>query len=319
MGRCSHPQGEVTPRTRAAIQRILEAGFLVCFATGRNFTESRAVLDAVGHYDSAVFVGGAMVIDTKHQATLHRTLMEPELARELCEFFESHGHAVLCMQDTGSAGVDYLISKGMQLSEATTKWLAVTSASARWVENLPHYDHVHTIRVGIVADIKLGEALQGKLNGQFGSRIVSHSIVVPAYGVQVVEVFDPAVNKWEGILQVAKERQIDPRQIIAVGDDINDLPMVRCAGLGVAMGNAHPELRAVAGRVIGHNRDEGLACFWKNLYRNNAERISIDESGMMRKDSQTPKTAGMRDACRPFSNYGARFWGPLLGGAVKRR
>jgi Cof subfamily protein (haloacid dehalogenase superfamily) len=259
------PQGEVTPRTRAAVQSILNAGFLVCFATGRNFTESRAVLDAVGHYDSAVFVGGAMVIDTKDRATLHRTLMQPHLARELCQFFESRGHAVLALQDTGSAGVDYLISEGIQLSDATQKWLDVTSATARWMNNLAKYGHEHTIRVGIVADIALAEVLQSELNEQFGSRIVSHSIVVPAYGVQVVEVFDPAVNKWEGILQVAKKHKIDPEQIIAVGDDVNDLPMVRRAGLGVAMGNAHPALLAVARRVIGHNRDEGLALFLEEL------------------------------------------------------
>jgi Cof subfamily protein (haloacid dehalogenase superfamily) len=259
------PKGEVTARTRAAVQRVLDAGFLVCFATGRNFTESRAVLDAVGHYDSAVFVGGAMVIDTKHHATLHRTLMQPNLASELCQFFESRGHAVLALQDTGSAGVDYLISKGIPLSDATQKWLEVTSATAQWMEKLAAHHHRHTIRVGIVADISLADVLQKELDEQFGSRIVSHSIVVPAYGVQVVEVFDPAVNKWEGILHVARRHKIEPEQIIAVGDDINDLPMVRRAGLGVAMGNAHPQLRAVARRVIGHNRDDGLALFLEEL------------------------------------------------------
>src|SRR4051794_18115174 len=89
------PRGEVTPRTKAAIHRALAAGMLVCFATGRNWTESQTVLDAVAHYDSAVFVGGAMVVDTKQRVTLHRTMMEPALARELCTVFESRGHAVL--------------------------------------------------------------------------------------------------------------------------------------------------------------------------------------------------------------------------------
>jgi 5-amino-6-(5-phospho-D-ribitylamino)uracil phosphatase len=259
------PKGEVTPRTRAAVQRVLEAGFLVCFATGRNFTESRAVLDAVGHYDSAVFVGGAIVIDTKRHATLHRTLMDPQLARQVSQFFESRGHAVLAMQDTGSAGVDYLISKQMPLTEATKQWLSLTHATVHWIDDLSHHDHPHTIRAGIVAEIALAGTIETELRQQFGSKIVSHSIVVPAFGVHVVEVFDPAVNKWEGILQVAKQHNIDPKQIIAIGDDINDLPMVQCAGLGVAMGNANPQLQAVARRVIGHNRDDGLALFLEEL------------------------------------------------------
>src|ERR1700748_1993554 len=82
------PLGQVTPRTKEAIHAALEAGLLVCFATGRNWTESQTVLDAVAHYDTAVFVGGAMVVDTKQRLTLHRTMMDPVLAGDICGYFE---------------------------------------------------------------------------------------------------------------------------------------------------------------------------------------------------------------------------------------
>src|SRR3954470_16216454 len=85
------PSGEVTPRTKQAVHAALEAGLLVCFATGRNMTESQTVLDAVAHYDSAVFVGGAMVIDTMQRTTLHRTMMDPGLAREISAAMEAAG------------------------------------------------------------------------------------------------------------------------------------------------------------------------------------------------------------------------------------
>src|SRR6476660_9097029 len=104
------PTGEVTPRTKEAIHAALEAGLLVVFATGRNWTESQTVLDAVAHYDTAVFVGGAMVVDTKQRVTLHRSMMDPQLAREICAVMENAGHAVLALQDTHEAGVDYLIT-----------------------------------------------------------------------------------------------------------------------------------------------------------------------------------------------------------------
>src|SRR5258706_15460325 len=78
------PAGEVTPRTKEAVHRALKAGLLICFATGRNMTESQMALDAVAHYDTAVFVGGAMVMDTKHRTTLHRNTNQPDLAREVC-------------------------------------------------------------------------------------------------------------------------------------------------------------------------------------------------------------------------------------------
>lgn len=257
--------GLVTERTKSAVHRALSAGMLVCFATGRNWTESKTVLQAVAHYSTAVFVGGAMVIDTKHEVTLHRTLMQPALAREVCGFFESKGHAALALQDTGSAGVDYLASQPMPLTRSTEKWLKVTAATLHRVPSLREFDHVHTIRVGVVAPTDQATATMNDLVKTFGNRVFCHSVSVVAFGMDVIEVFDPAVNKWEGVLHVARRHGIEPRQIIAIGDDMNDLPMIRSAGLGVAMGNARDEVKAAAKKVIGSNREEGLAKFLEEL------------------------------------------------------
>jgi HAD superfamily hydrolase (TIGR01484 family) len=77
--------GSVPPRAKTAIHECLAAGLLVCFATGRNWTESKAILETVQHYSTAVFVSGAMVMDTQNQVTLHRTLMDPQLATEVSQ------------------------------------------------------------------------------------------------------------------------------------------------------------------------------------------------------------------------------------------
>ena len=264
------PEGKVTQRTRDAVHRCLEAGLLVCFATGRNWTESKTVLDAVAHYDSAVFVGGAMVVDTKQEVTLHRTLMDPALAAELCRVMEESGHAVLALQDTGAAGVDYLVTGVVPMNAQTEHWMHVTQASVRRVERLGAYPHEHTIRVGIVAEHRECEKVHELLERRFGGRIFMHSIRVPSAGVDVLEVFDPDVNKWEGIRHVARRHGIDEADVIAIGDDVNDVHMIRHAGLGVAMGNAKPEIKAIAKRVIGANADEGLAEFLEELVAQHA-------------------------------------------------
>lgn len=259
------PRGEVTPRAKAAVHKALSAGLLVCFATGRNWTESRTVLDAVEHYDSAVFAGGAMVIDTKQRVTLHRMMMAPDLARDVSRIFEAEGHAVLALQDTGTAGVDYLVTGDLPLNGATTQWIGLTEAAVRRVPRLADHSHEHTVRVGIVAPPEAVRHCMGVLDAALGERIVQQDLSVPAYGVDVLEVFDPAVNKWEGILHVARRHGIEPADIVAVGDDVNDLPMLRQAGLGVAMGNARAEAKAAAKLVIGSNADEGLARFLEEL------------------------------------------------------
>lgn len=264
------PSGSVTPRAKAAVRKALDAGLLVCFATGRNWTESQTILDALEHYSTAVFVGGAMVIDTRQRVTLHRTMMDPKLAADVSAELESRGHAALALQDTGEAGVDYLITADAELNEATRRWMDVTESVVHRVPKLGDYEHPHTIRVGIVAEPDEIRAVRDELDRKFGKKILCQNLMVPAYGVEVLEIFDPAVNKWEGVLHVARQHGITPDQIIAIGDDINDVPMVANAGLGVAMGNAKPEVIAVAKRVIGTNVEEGLAQFLEELVSEHA-------------------------------------------------
>jgi hydroxymethylpyrimidine pyrophosphatase-like HAD family hydrolase len=74
-----------------------------------------------------------------------------------------------------------------------------------------------------------------------------------------------ALNKWEGISFIAKRHGIHAREVIAIGDDLNDLHMLKHSGLGIAMGNARPALKAVADRVIGANTEDGLAAFLEEL------------------------------------------------------
>ncbi len=108
------------------------------------------------------------------------------------------------------------------------------------------------------------------IQDRFGERVICQSLLVPSYEVEVLEVFDPAVNKWEGLLQVARTHGIDPAQIVAIGDDVNDLTMIKSAGLGVAMGNAKPEVLAAAKRVIKRNDQDGLAEFLEELVATHA-------------------------------------------------
>jgi Cof subfamily protein (haloacid dehalogenase superfamily) len=264
--------GKVSARTKAAVHAALKSGLLICFATGRNWTESREVLKDLAHYSTAVFAGGAMVIDTDQEVTLHRTMMNSQIAREISALLESMGHAVLALQDTHAAGVDYLVSQDVPLNQATTAWMAATHARIQRVSRLSDHPHAHTVRLGIVAPAQEVEEAMRQLREKFGARLFCQSLRLPISGLQVLEIFDPAVNKWQGVLHVARRHQIKPQEIVAIGDDINDVPMLRGAGLGVAMGNARPEIQAQAQRVIGSNTDEGLAIFLEELIAQHAVR-----------------------------------------------
>lgn len=263
------PRGKVTPRTAKAIGSLVSRGVYVLIATGRNYTESKSVLEQIGHFPRCVFVGGASIVDTTPAAprSLYACHMHPELARELCRDFHRLGQTVLALEDAFTTGVDYLVTQGAVLDPATQVWMQVTRASVRQESDLDNYHHRHTLRVGIIADAKAAPQISQHLDAKYAGRAIFHSIHVPAQGIDVVEVFDPQVSKWEGVQRIAGDFGVKASEIVAVGDDVNDLPMLRNAGLGVAMGNANPLAKQAAKMTIGSHAEDGLAVFLEGLLK----------------------------------------------------
>jgi len=75
----------------------------------------------------------------------------------------------------------------------------------------------------------------------------------------VIEIVKRGLNKAVGIDHIAKEMQIPRERIIAFGDEDNDLEMIDYAGIGIAMGNAIPELKKIAKDITLTNNDDGIA------------------------------------------------------------
>jgi len=191
--------------------------------------------------------------------------MDPALAGEICRFMETRGFAPMALQDIEAVGFDYLIGQSVQLHPTSAQWMAEMKNEFRTVMDLPSESHEHTVRVGTVGPSEVIAPLKDELEAAYGERILCHRMAVPRKGIEVLEVFDPAVNKWQGILLAAERHGVRPEQIIAIGDDVNDIAMIENAGLGVAMGNARPEVLAIADRVVGSNADDGLAGFLDEL------------------------------------------------------
>ena len=153
-GTLLNPQGRVSERTRSAVRRALDAGAIVCFATGRNWNESRPVFESVGHLDYAVTVGGAVVMDAAAGKIVHRKTMDGGLAAEVCGVLEGCGQEVLALQDHEVSDVDYLMSEksdGLRMNPATETWLQITKTKARRISTLATEPHQHTLRISIVA------------------------------------------------------------------------------------------------------------------------------------------------------------------------
>ena len=95
----------------------------------------------------------------------------------------------------------------------------------------------HVCAIGTESDML---EFQAAAHAALAGRIQTFVQRSARYQGTMCEVLRHDAGKWAAILHLARLWQIDPSAICAVGDDVNDIPMIRNAGLGVAMGHARP-------------------------------------------------------------------------------
>ncbi len=232
----------------------------MCLCTGRSLAETRSVLDRLDlDLDAAVLVFGAIVWDLREHRTLLRSHLPTGTAARLVRFFTERRDSILLLFDVSEGGVDYRLVQGDGDVEAYEGWIrrspAVTERIEAWTPEIGQ-----PIRIGVIQEpCCIAETMQA-LGREFSAEEVKYNaIYAPNYGFHVVECFAPQVSKWHGIGHLLRLWGITPAEVVAVGDDINDVEMIAGAGLGVAMGNAIDAVRAVAKWRVPTNDECGVA------------------------------------------------------------
>ncbi len=260
------PDGQVSAATKASVRQVIDAGHEVVFATGRTWHECHDIIEQVDHRGKAVFVGGAFIVDTQVGKVLHRQGMAVDIARELCRIMQDNDVRPLVLLDREGTGFDYAINT-QPLPPLVAEWHERHAMKHLVVEDLVAYDHKHTMRLGTFGPPDNVTAVEQQIEATFGERVLAYKIDLANVGVELLEVFDPSVNKWAGVERVAALHDIDAADVVGIGDDMNDLHLLEGAGIGVAMGNAKPPVKAIADKVIGKNADDGLAIFLSDIAR----------------------------------------------------
>ncbi len=255
----------VSARNRAALHAAHEAGLKIAVCTGRSYTETRPILDEIGlDLDATVTVGGALLTEVATGKTIDYATIPIDLAREATNWLLHRDYCVMWLLDAGVVGFDGYIINADRRHAVIDRWFEMTPCRMRSRSNLPNKDEP-PLRISVVDDIEVLDAISGDFTAAFDGRMASNVIRVPAYNFTVLEAFDAAVDKWYGIEKLCRRWNIDPRRTVAIGDDVNDLPMIERAALGVAVENAKPAVKAAAERVVPTNEQDGVAVLIEQL------------------------------------------------------
>jgi Cof subfamily protein (haloacid dehalogenase superfamily) len=259
--------GTLRPRTAEAIARAAQAGICPVLCTGRRYRRALPIAQRLGLHVPIVCNSGAIVKDPVDHRTLWRADLEPELAGAVLDLFAAHEQPPVSFTDLSSGEPDFIVQQFPsgrvyfddyvgQNHEYARIDAQVLRGRRQGTLQVAHHPHFHLCAIGSRSEML---AFQDVVLGRFGGRLQTFVQRSPRYLGTMCEVLRHDAGKWTAVLHLADLWSIDPAEICAVGDDVNDLPMIRNAGLGVAMGHAPADVLSAAGLVTGDHEHDGVA------------------------------------------------------------
>lgn len=240
--------GTISERTRAAIRDADAAGVLVVAATGRGWRSALPLLEQVPEVRTAVCSNGALIRDIASAVTTDAFTMEVHHVDAVIDAVRSV---------TPGAGLAWELVDGGFGFDPTFDELRSGGTANRpdLVADRPAHSTDDPVLKLLVRHPVLEEAAAL----QVLRPAVPDGVELTSSGYGLVEVTGHGVHKAHALAVLCDRLGIGADEVVALGDNRNDVEMLRWAGRGVAMGNAVPATAAEADEQTAHHMDDGVA------------------------------------------------------------
>lgn len=241
-----------SPRTRAVVRRMVEAGVPLVLATGRPPRWVPRVCEALGVHALTVAANGAVLYDAATDRVLAADTLDVDaLAEVVAGLRDAVPGCGLAVERVGVGAFDRRDEQFVSEPEYVHAW--------------PVADHRRVAPGDLLGEpvIKVLARHPSRTSAdmaQAARHAVGHLVDV-TYSASggLLECSVRGVTKAHGLERAAAHHGVAPSDVVAFGDMPNDLAMLRWAGHGVAVANAHPDVLHVADEVSASNLDDGVA------------------------------------------------------------
>lgn len=270
-GTLTDPQFHISERNIAALQAAHAAGIEIILATGRRHEYAMPVARQLGVPVLLISSNGALLRSSEGQ-TVFAERLAAETARRLVRHMDGfRRNAVLTFDRPGNyPGNDSLILESAdELNQTFSRWIEVNRPYIKFVapleDALTGEDPLQAMYCGRVAFM---ETVQQQLDkADFLDDISVLKTQYDHRDLCILDILAPACSKGHALRRWADEQGVSPAQIMAIGDNYNDLEMLEFAGLPVIMGNATQDLKRIGFQVTASNEESGVALAIEELLR----------------------------------------------------
>lgn len=242
-------QKVISPKTKQTLLKALEAGHQVMIATGRPYRSSEPYYKELGLKTPIVNFNGAFVHHPEDNSWgIHHTPISLDVVHEVVESMHDFNFHNIVAEVLDDVYVHHHDEKLMDIFKFGDP--LITTGDLR------NYLKVDPTSLLIHAPVEKVQLIHDHLTSVHAEVIDHRRWGAPWH---VIEIVKSGMSKAVGLDRVSKSLGISKENIIAFGDEDNDLEMIEFAGVGVAMGNAISPLKNIANEITGTNNEDGIA------------------------------------------------------------
>ncbi len=256
-GTIAGEDNQVSPAVKDAVKAVQAKGIPVAIATGRMYCSALRFHQAIGSTLPLASYQGALIKDPSTDETHQHLPVSREAATRLLDYFDQVDQQ---MESNHPLSVHFYIEDRLyvrEISEETQAYAERSGITPIAVGDLrTTLDREPTKILALSEDTRLIDHVLFSLRQRYTPAELYFTKSVATF----FEAANPQVNKGAAVKYFAETMLgLDPSQVMAVGDNFNDVEMLSYAGVGVAMGNAPPEVQAFANWIAPDVEQDGVA------------------------------------------------------------
>ena len=236
----------ISSRTKTAISQLMGHGIIVTIATGRMFQSALPYARELNISAPLICYEGAMIADPNTKEVLWHKPVPLSLAREAIELINKENLHINAYLD------DELYVESV--NDKAELYSSISRVIPNAVGDLLAFLDREPTKLVVVGNPDEIDHINKLLNEKFNGALY----VAKSYPL-FCEIAHPECNKANALAMLTDQFGITQSEVVAIGDNHNDMNMVQWAGLGIAMANGSDETKEAADWVTGHQEEDGVA------------------------------------------------------------
>jgi len=249
---------QVSARNIEALKAAHEAGIHVMLATGRRHDYALPIARQLGIPVSLISSNGALVRFSNGER-FHADRLPAATAEKLIRHMDAYrGNAVLTFDREGPDAL--VLERADELSRSIARWIEKNSGHIRYVTPLEAAlteDPIQAMYCGGIERMMAAQQLLAE--AEFFGEVTVLRTQYDQRDLCIIDILNQGCTKGHALRRWADHHGIAPEEVMAIGDNYNDLEMLEFAGLPVIMGNASDDLKTRGWTVTSSNLESGVA------------------------------------------------------------